>query len=323
MTGVAQSRSPAPAPEPPAGAAVVSLADAVGRVSVILAAAGVPSPEVDARWLVAHAAGADPRVCGDRRLEAGASDVLDGLVRRRAGREPLQLVLGETAFRTLRLRCAAGAFVPRPETEVVAGIAIDAARGAPRPALVGEPCTGTGAIACSVAAEVPGARVMAGDLDPRAVAAARINVRRLCEGVAGPPGPAPGATVEVRQGDLLDGLPDRVRGRLDVLVANPPYLAAAERATWPPEVARHDPARALVGGPDGHEVVAALTAAAPSWLRDGGTLVVEIDERRAEEACAVARRAGLVDVHVVADLAGAPRALVARHEAARPGGEHR
>ena len=289
-----------------------TLSDAVGRICVILAAAGVPTPEVDARWLVAHAAGSDPHVGGQQPLAPDASAVLTDLVRRRARREPLQRVLGETAFRTLTLACAPGVFVPRPETEVVAGVAIEAARAAGRAPLVGEPCTGSGAIACSLAAEVRGVRVVAGDADAGAVAAARSNVRRLWEGAAGVVGPAPGATVEVRHGDLLDALPGDVCGHLDVLVANPPYLPAAEREFWEPEVAVHDPARALVGGPDGHEVVAALTAAAPTWLSAGGTLVLEIDERRGEEACALAASAGLIDAHTVRDLTGAPRALVAR-----------
>ncbi len=289
-----------------------TLADAVGRVTVILASAGVPTPEVDARWLVAHAAGSDPRVWGQRSLPPEASAALADLVRRRARREPLQRVLGETAFRMLTFACAPGVFVPRPETEVVAGVAIEAARAAGRPPLVAEPCTGSGAIACSLAAEVTGVRVMAGDVDVRAVAAARSNARRLSEGTAGVDGPAPGATVEVRHADLLDALPTDVRGHLDVLVANPPYLPAAERETWEPEVAVHDPSRALVGGPDGHEVVAALTAAAPTWLSPGGTLVLEIDERRGEEARALAGCAGLVEARIVRDLTGAPRALVAR-----------
>jgi release factor glutamine methyltransferase len=303
------------APPPPtsvARARGATLAEAVGRVSVILASAGVPTPDVDARWLVAHAAGSDPHVWGDRPLPSEASAALTALVSRRARREPLQRVLGETAFRALTLVCAPGVFVPRPETEVVAGVAIEAAHAAGRAPLVGEPCTGSGAIACSLAAEVRGARVVAGDVDARAVAAARTNARRLREGAAGVDGPAPGATVEVRHGDLLDVLPGEVRGHLDVLVANPPYLPAAERGTWEPEVAVHDPDRALVGGPDGHEVVAALTAAAPTWLAPEGTLILEIDERRGDEACALARGAGLVEAHIVRDLTGAPRALVAR-----------
>jgi release factor glutamine methyltransferase len=301
----------------PATATTGTVGDALGRVAAILGAAGVPSPAVDARWLVARAAGVDPWQRPLAPLAEEASEALAGLVSRRAAREPLQLVLGETAFRHLTLLCRAGVFVPRPETEIVAGLAIDAARASgPRP-VVGEPCTGTGAIACSLAAEVLGVRVVAGDVDPRAVAAARENVRRLVEGAAGVARPAPGATVEVRGGDLLEVLPGELRGRLDVLVSNPPYLPAADRGGWAPEVAEHDPERALVGGPDGHEVVAALVAAATEWLRPGGTLVVEIDARRAESARGLADRAGLCDVGIEHDLTGAARALVARRPARR------
>lgn len=288
-----------------------SLAEAVGRVAVILGAAGVPTPQVDARWLVAHAGGADPRRFPRRALDEAACARLGPLVRRRAAREPLQLVLGEAAFRSVTLACAPGIFVPRPETEVVAGVAVAAARAARPRAVVGEPCTGTGAIACALAAEVPGVRVVAGDADRRAVALARENARRLWEGRADA-ARAPGATLEVRCGDLLAALPPGLEGALDVLVANPPYLPADERGTWEPEVAVHDPAAALVGGPDGHEVVAALITEAGTWLRAGGTLVLEIDARRGDEARAAARAAGLTDVELVADLTGAPRVLTAR-----------
>ncbi len=285
------------------------------RVAAALAAAGVPSPETDARWLVAHVAGVDPWQRPDAPAGEACGRALRPLVERRVAREPLQLILGHTAFRLLDLVCRAGVFVPRPETETVAGLAIDAARAAGARPVVGEPCTGTGAIACSLAAEVPGVRVVAGDVDTRAVATARVNVRRLTEGRAGVVGPAPGATVEVRAGELLGALPAALTGHLDVLVANPPYLPDADRTTWAPEVADHDPVRALVGGPDGHEVVAELVSAATHWLRPGGTLVLEIDARRAATAVEQARRAGLVDVGVEHDLTGAARALLARRPA--------
>jgi release factor glutamine methyltransferase len=310
--------APAPARAPASHHTAGCVArDALARAALILGAAGVPCPQVDARWLVAHAAGVDPLQRPDATLDDAASGALASLVARRAAREPLQLVLGEAAFRHLTLACRAGVFVPRPETEVVAGLAIAAAIAAGPRALVGEPCTGTGAIACSLAAEVAGVRVVAGDLDARAVAAARGNVRRLVEGAAGVDGPAPGATVEVRHGHLLAALPADLRGRLDVLVANPPYLPAADREGWAPEVALHDPERALIGGPDGHEVVAALVADAHDWLRPHGMLVLEIDARRAASARTHAHRAGLSDVRVEQDLTGAPRALLARRPATR------
>jgi release factor glutamine methyltransferase len=305
--------------------------DLLARVSARLAAAGVASPRPDARWLLEHVLA----VAGDPTAPAGAA-LLKDLVARRAAREPLQLVLGTTAFRTVELLCRSGVFVPRPETEVLAGVAIDAAREvvarqagsdragrqagghqaadgqAGRDPLVVEPCTGTGAVACSLVAEVPGVRVIATDRDPAAVALATENLRRVAAGVAGVPPAAHQPSWEVRQGDLLGPVDAALRGHLDVLVANPPYLPASDRGRWDPEVADHDPDVALVGGPDGHEVVDALLAAATTWLAPGGLVAIELDARRAEDALAVARRVGLVDARLVADLTGAPRIVAGR-----------
>lgn len=276
-----------------------------------LDAAGVPTPDVDARWIVdamIDRFGEDLAGC-----DAG---VLDALVERRAAREPLQLVLGHTTFRWVELECRPGVFVPRPETEVVAGLAIDAARAAgPAPRVV-EPCTGTGAIACAVASEVPGVRVVASDRSEAAVALARTNATALAEGLPPQPWrpgpwPAPAATVEVRRADVRDAVPPAWHGAVDVLVANPPYLPDHDRGTWAPEVGDHDPPDALVGGHDGHEIVDVLLAAAPEWLRPGGTVVIEIDDRRGPEAVASAGAAGLVGAHVVPDLTGRDRAVVA------------
>jgi release factor glutamine methyltransferase len=280
---------------------------ALRTVAATLAAAGIETPEVDARWLVDHVTELTGSCTG-----CGAA-LLDGLVARRVAREPVQVIIGRTWFRELELACEAGVFVPRPETEVVAGLAIDAARGAAPSPLVVEPCTGTGAIALSVAVEVPGARVVATDVDPSAVALARRNLDRVRAGTAGATLVA--REVTVLEGDLLAPVEPELRGQVDVLVANPPYLPAADRGTWAPEVGDHDPDRALVGGRDGHEVVEALLAAAVDWLRPGGTVVLEIDERRGEDAAASARATGLTAVRIAPDLTGAPRAVVARRPA--------
>lgn len=279
---------------------------AVRVVAARLAAAGIPSPEVDARLLVEHA-----QEVGGRPVGCGGA-LLDGLVARRIAREPLQIVLGCTWFRTLELSCAAGVFVPRPETEIVAGIAIDAARAAGARPRVVEPCTGTGAITCSLVAEVAGVEVLATDLDPAAVALARENLERLRARQAGPDGPAAGASGEVLAGDLLAPVPATWQGTVDVLVSNPPYLPAGDRSSWEPEVSRHDPDRALVGGADGHEVVDRLLELSTVWLRPGGAAVIEIDDRRGADALAAADAAGLVGADLVRDLTGRDRAVVAR-----------
>lgn len=281
------------------------------RVARRLAVAGVPTADVDARWLVGAVLerfGPDPAACD--------LAVLDGMVERRAARVPLQLVLGRTAFRWVEVACRPGVFVPRPETEVVAGVAIEAARSAgPRPRVV-EPCTGTGAITCALLSEVPGAEVLASDASEDAVELARENVAAVLEATAPTPwqlgawgAPRSTATVEVR--DVLDAAPAGWHGTVDVLVCNPPYLPAADTPTWAPEVAEHDPHAALVGGPDGHEVVDALLAAGARWLRPGGTVVVEIDDRRGGDALEAAARASLVEARLVTDLTGRDRAVVA------------
>lgn len=273
------------------------------EVATRLAAAGVSSPHVDARWLVAHVVdrfGDDLGGCNVA--------VLDGLVDRRLAREPLQRILGTTSFRWLDdVQVAPGVFVPRPETEIVAGEAIRAATAAAaavhRPPLVVDLCTGSGVIAVAVASEVPGSRVFATDLSPAACAATMANV---C---------AAGVEVEALLGDLAGPLPEALRGAVDVLVANPPYLPASDVDDWEPEVRDHDPHEALIGGVDGHEIVGRILTLAPDWLRPGGEVIVEIDDRRGADAVAVARAAGLVEVRLVQDLTGRDRAVVAQRAA--------
>lgn len=288
-----------------AGGEVADL-DRLVEVAARLAAAGVGPARAEARWLTEHARAVAPS-------PAQVPAVLEDLVRRRESREPIQLIVGHWPFRTVELAVAPGVFLPRPETEVVAQLAIDAARavvarrGAAR---VVEPCTGTGAIALSLLVEVPSVSVIAADVDPTAVALATANLTRVRDGSAGVR-PARGATASVVHSDLLAAVDPAWRGHLDVLVANPPYLPAADRGSFPPEVASYDPDRALVGGEDGHEVVDALLVLAAEWLRPGGTVVLEIDERRGADVRAAAARAGLTAVRVVCDLTGADRAVVA------------
>lgn len=283
--------------------------------------AGVPTPEVDARLLL--------DAMEDRFGDLSRCDraVLDGMVARRAAREPLQVVLGRTTFRWVDVEVERGVFIPRPETEVVAGLAIDACGGVEAP-LVAEPCTGTGAITCALLTELPGVRVLATDASIEAVELARRNVRRVLAGEASPPDrrPREGAEAEVVHGHLLDPLRQltpNVLGHIDVLVANPPYLPTSDAPSMAPEVVGHDPHDALFGGEDGHEVVGALLREAMVWLRPGGTVVVEIDDRRGADAVRVAQDAGLSDVRVEPDLTGRDRAVVARRPAADPASPRR
>ncbi|MEX2328608.1 MAG: HemK/PrmC family methyltransferase [Nitriliruptoraceae bacterium] len=283
-------------------------------VARLLAEADVAAPEADARWLLEAALGADPHHQPGRLVEAAERIVLDAMVERRRAREPLQFIVGGTAFLDLWIECRAGVFIPRPETEVVARLAIEVARRAPAAPIVVEPCTGTGAIACALVAHVDGVQVIATDISVEAVTLARHNLARVVQGEAGRV-LASGASADVRHGRLFDPVDTDLVGRVDVIVANPPYLPLADRATWSPEVADGDPLDALVGGENGHEVVDRLLRLAPRWLRPGGTVILEIDERRAIEATEAANAAGLTGVRIVDDLTGAPRVVVARRRA--------
>lgn len=295
------------------GSEVRTLARALHDASESLRDAGVPSPAVDARWLVAAAAGVDPRRDPECTLTDAQERVLDGLVARRSTREPLQLVLGTAPFRDLEVMCRPGVFIPRPETEVLAGLAIDLVRAARKdgrggaaPVVVHEPCCGTGAVGLAIASEVDGVVVHVSDRSEAAVTLATENRDRLArDGRLRSP-------VEVHHGALLQPLLGSADPAADVLVANPPYLPLADLDALEPEVAAHDPHEALAGGPDGHEVVDALLEGAARVLVPGGWILLEIDARRAADAERVARRSGLVDVRLGRDLTGAARFLIAR-----------
>ncbi|MGH8900757.1 MAG: peptide chain release factor N(5)-glutamine methyltransferase [Egibacteraceae bacterium] len=265
-----------------------------------LAAAGVPTPENDAELLVRHVLGwsrAELLIRGGEPLASEAVVRLGALGARRAAREPLQFIVGSVGFRHLDLLVRPGVFIPRPETEVLAGEAI--ARVPPGGVVV-ESCTGIGAVACAVATEASPRLVVATDCSPAAVALARENAVRTGS-----------CTVQVRCGDLLDPVPADLRGVVDVLVSNPPYLTAAELSAAEPEVHDWDPPEALVAGPDGTEAAVRLIAAASQWLRPRGWLLVEVDPARAVATADLAKAAGLTEVTVVPDLAGRLRIVAA------------
>jgi release factor glutamine methyltransferase len=260
-----------------------------------LAQRGCETPRLDAERLLAHALGVErielymhvERPLTDRELTVARE-----LVKRRAGREPLQYVLGEWGFRDLTLTVDRRALIPRPETEIVVErcLALLADVEEPRALDVG---TGTGAIALSLAHEHPGARVTAIDVSPDALALARENADRT------------GLAVELRRHDLFDGLP---AGPWDLVVSNPPYVASDELDGLAPEVRDWEPRQALVER--GHTV--ALVRDAPRVLVDGGALVLESHGAGAGEVAALFDAAGLRDVVVTSDLAGRDRAVEGR-----------
>jgi release factor glutamine methyltransferase len=279
------------------------LRSAVRAATARLAAAGVPSAEADAVALAAHALG----VCvGDVRkamvLGGAAPAAYQLLVEERAARVPLQHLTGRAGFRGLELSVGPGVFVPRPETELVAGLAIDAARALGAPVVV-DLCTGSGAIALAVADEVPSATVYAVELGVDAHAWAARNVADT------------GLGVELRQGDATTAFPE-LEGTVDVVVSNPPYIPVG-MVPLDPEVRDHDPELALYGGSeDGLRVPLAVAARAAELLRPGGLLVMEHADTQGEALPAALRRTGAwTDVADHEDLAGRPRATTAHRTA--------
>ncbi|KQS68997.1 hypothetical protein ASG41_06870 [Modestobacter sp. Leaf380] len=205
------------------------------------------------------------------------------LVARRVAGEPLEQLLGWVAFCGLRVRQDPGVFVPRQRTALLVELAVARGRAG---AVVVDLCCGSGAVGLAVAAGLPGARLTAADLDPAAVACARRNVE-----------PAGGRVVA---GDLFDALPADLRGRVDLLCVNAPYVPTAAIAGMPPEARDHEPPVALDGGPDGLDLHRRVAAGAAAWVAPGGRLLLETSDRQAAGTAAAVAAGGFA-VEVVAD----------------------
>lgn len=235
----------------------------------------------------------------------------DKFVRRREAREPLQHIVGWVAFRRLHVRARRGVFLPRPETEVVAQQAVEEARrllaGGGHP-LVVDLCTGSGVIALSVVLEAPGSRVVAVDVDAAAVDLARANADLLIRPASSPP------AVRFDVGDVThpDLLAD-LDGRADVVVGNPPYIPD-DAVPLEPEVAEHDPPRALFGGgADGLDLARHVISAASRLLRPGGLFVMEHADVHGIAVREAVDRTGVFDPATThRDLTGRDRFLLAR-----------
>ena len=270
------------------------LRDAAAR----LADAEVASPEHDAAELLAHTLGTT-RGALTLRDEVGEADAarFDALVARRARREPLQHLTGTAAFRFVELAVGPGVFVPRPETELLAGWAVELVAGLDAPVVV-DLCTGSGAVAASLAQELPRASVHAVELDPAAHAWAERNLA--------------GTGVDLRLGDMVDAFPD-LDGTVDVITCNPPYIPLEAWQSVAPEVRDHDPTLALWSGEDGLDALRALEATAARLLRPGGWVGAEHADAQGESAPGVFTTAGRWrEVRDHRDLAGRDRFVTAR-----------
>ena len=283
------------------------LLDEIAVAASRLAEAGVESPRADAEMIAAHVHGVsrgalhtvpdaafDPRYWDD--------------VARRASREPLQHITGRAYFRYLELEVGPGVFVPRPETEVMTGWAIDALREMDTAApVVADLGTGSGAIALAIAQEVPGAQVHAVEADPLARKWADRNIAR-CAAAA----PHTAGRVTLHDGDFASALPD-LGGAVDLVISNPPYIPIG---SWvPPEVGEYDPATALWGGADGLDSIRVIERAARQLLRGGGLVAVE---HGAPQGAAVywvfSEEQGWRDTRNHCDLAGRDRFVTASWE---------
>lgn len=282
-----------------------SLAGALRSATDRLAAAGVHSARHDASALAAHVLGV-PRgeLAGVTELAPDDARRYDELVARRAERVPLQHLVGRVGFRHLDLAIGPGAFVPRPETEVVVQWALDALRaGGPEQPLVVDLCTGPGTIALALAAEAPAARVHAVERDPGALAWAERNARERA---------AAGDTpVTLHLGDITDALTG-LDGTVDMVLSNPPYVATGERDLVDPEVKDHDPQMALWAGHDGLDVIRLVGSVAARLLRPGGQVAVEHSDRQGRSAPEVFLTSGdWTDVTDHRDLTGRDRFVTA------------
>ncbi|WP_210440436.1 peptide chain release factor N(5)-glutamine methyltransferase [Nocardioides xinjiangensis] len=264
--------------------------------------AGVASPERDADLLLAHVVDVPlGRLALVDEVSSVEAERYDALVARRAAREPLQHLTGTAAFRHVELAVGPGVFVPRPETELLAGWAIEAARTAEHEnstCRVVDLCTGSGAIARAVADEVPHADVHAVELDEAALAWAQRNLS--------------GTGVDLRQGDMAAAFDDLL-GTVDVVVCNPPYIPLEAWESVAAEARDHDPHLALFSGQDGLDAIRVLERRAAQLLRPGGVVGAEHADVQGGSAPAVFAGSGRwVDVADHRDLAGRPRYLTAR-----------
>lgn len=269
------------------------------------------SPANEARWIIERAAGFDGAeyILGlDERVTERGMHFHDLMLERRLAGEPIQYVLGRWGFRTLDLFVDARVLIPRPETEVVAGIAIaeldrlrEAAVADGRDLLAVDLGTGSGAIGLSIAAERERVDVVLADRSSDALAVAGANLVGIGRGAT---------RVRLAEGSWFDALDPALLGSIDVIVSNPPYVAIGDEIE---DIVRDwEPSSALFAGVDGLDDLRVIVEGASDWLRPGGALVLEMSSDQVGPVTELARRCGFVDITTHRDLAERDRAIVAR-----------
>ncbi len=272
---------------------------------ILIAESGLPRHEAERLLQAVTGRTRVALLTGEEVAAEAAAEFLRRAEARRGG-EPLQYLEGSVQFGPLDLVVDRRALIPRPETEQLWEMAVAALEGRPAPIVV-DLCTGCGNLALALQHAFPGAVVYATDVSAAALDLARENATRT--GLS---------QVHLRHGDLFAPLPDRLRGRVDLVVANPPYLAAYEYDGLPPDVRDHEPAGALVAGPTGDEVLARIAAEVGEWLRPGGVVVCEVSEFRSERARDLFAAFG---GEIGNDLAGRPRFVVGTLSKSIAGGD--
>lgn len=275
----------------------VSAADLIRESVRTLTAVGAPSPVPDARTLVSHVLGLTPA----QLITAPAPSAqqvrrVRELVSERARGIPLQHLTRETWFRTVRLSVGPGVFVPRPETEVMTGWALDRLAELEAPATVVELCAGSGAISLALVTEAPQHRYFAVEKSSTAYAYAATNLA--------------GTGVDLREGDMTDAFGD-LDGQVDLLIVNPPYIPLTAYEQVAEEVRRHEPELALFSGDDGLYATREVARIGRRLLRPGGLVCSEHAEVQGESAPAVFVAAGYAQVRDQVDLTGRPRFVTA------------
>ncbi len=290
-----------------AGQYRVALRPAINEAARGLAAAGVPSPRIDAEYLAAHILEVErSRLALIPMVTPQQLDRFHRLVARRAQRVPLQHLTGLASMGEVDLEVGPGVFVPRPETELIFAWALARLEvaGHEHAPIVVDLCTGSGALALAIANARPDTQVHAVEIDPTARRWAQRNADRQA---------AQGDTpVTVHAGDVTEsGVLAELNGRVDVVVANPPYIPADTRLD--PEVAEHDPHLALFGGPDGLSVIVPMVDTIARLLRPAGFAAVEHDDSHGPQVAALFERQGdFTEIVEHPDLAGRPRFVAAR-----------
>lgn len=281
----------------------ISLSRAIETLIQAFRAAGIDTPQLDARVLAGHALHIDRArlvVDSERLLDAGEIDAIDALAGRRIAHEPVARIVGTREFWSLPLTVNAAVLVPRPDTETVVEAALDAvtAGGRRRPLRILDIGTGTGALLLALLSELPSATGIGTDISPAAIEVAQENARAL--------------DLATRATFVVGSYAAGATGPFDIIVSNPPYIARAEIDMLAPEVRGHDPRLALDGGDDGLDAYRGVIADARPRIASSGRLILELGAGQAPAVTALVEAAGFILYgEPQNDLAGIPRALAA------------